>query len=339
MKSYRFILTSFISLSLISLSESANAVVEGIPLESGFSGNVALGVAALKYENNMVAGIDSFDVTDERIDDLNAPGSTSSGLPIIGLDLKYTFAKYRVQMYAGSALPDILRFDFATRFGVRKQFSELGIIGISYLSTFGVKVWEDPYHVGVDRKKTSRNNSGLGLRWQRIMNSGFTIDLHFRDITLDNEQSGLTNGLTTNEQDALNREGKQGMIEVIYEHKLNDKNIIEPALIYTDFKLDGTAMKHKRYEGQLSHYYIGEKLIFATNLVIGATQYDENNPIFNKKNGSTIFGIGSNVLYQKPFNWKNWQAFAGFAFYKGNADIDFYSTSGELLNLGMIYNF
>ena len=324
---------------LVMHTMTAFAVVEEIPLESGFSGNVALGITALQYENNMVAGIDSINVTDEGIDNLNDPESTSSGLPIIGLDLKYTFAKYRVQMYAGSALSDILRFDFATRFGVRKQFSEVGIIDISYLSTFGVNVWEDPYNVGVDRKKTSRENSGLGLRWQRIMNSSFTIDLHFRDIAIDNEQSGLTNGLTTNEQDALNREGKQDMIEVIYEHKLNDNNIIEPALIYTDYKLDGTAMKHKRYEGQLSHYYIGETFIIVSNLVIGAIRYDENNPIFNKKNGGTIFGIGSNVIYQKPFNQDNWQAFAGFAFYKGNADIDFYSTRGELLNLGMIYNF
>lgn len=318
---------------------TAYAVVEEIPLESGSSGNVAVGAATLQYENNMVAGIESINVTDDMIDDLNAPESTSSVLPIINLDLKYTFAKQRVQLYAGNALPDMLRFDFATQFGVRKQFSELGIIGISYLNTFGIKVWQDPYHVGVERKKTPRNSSGLGLSWQKIMNSGFTLDLHFRDITIDNEQSGLTNGLTTTEQATLNREGKQAKVEVIYEHKLNDKNIIEPALIYTDFKLDGAAMKHKRYEGKLSHYYIGEKLTFITNLVIGATQYDENNPIFNKKNGSTMFGIGSSVLYQKPFNWENWQAFAGFAYFEGNADIDFYSTRGELLNLGMIYNF
>jgi len=318
---------------------TAFAVVEEIPLGSEFSGNVALGAAILQYENNMVAGIDSIDVTDEMIDNLNAPGVTSSGLPVINLDLTYTFAKYRVQMYAGNALPDLLRFDFASRFGVRKQFSELGVIGVSYLSAFGVNVWQDPYHVGVDRNKTARNNSGLGLRWQKIMNSSFTIDFHFRDITIDNEQSGLTNGLTTNEQNMLNREGEQDMIEVIYEHKVNDRNIIEPALIYTDFKLDGAAMKHKRYEGQISHYYFGEKFIFVTNLVIGETLYEESNPVFNKKNGSTIFGIGSNVLYQKPFNLKNWQAFAGFAFYKGNADIEFYSTRGEMLNLGMIYNF
>lgn len=318
---------------------TAFALVEEIPLESGFSGHVTLGAAVLEYENNMVAGTDSFDVSDELIDDLDAPVSESTVFPLIGLDLKYTFSNYRVQMYAGSALPDILRFDFATRFGVRKQFSELGIIGISYLSTFGIKVWEDPYLVGVDRSKTGRKNSGMGLRWQRIMNSGFTLDLHFRDITINNEQSGVSNGLTTSEQDALNREGLQNMVEVIYEHQLNDKNIIEPALIYTNFKLDGAAMKHKSYEGQLTHYYLGEKFIIATNLVIGTTRYDASNPIFNKKNGSTIFGIGSNVLYRNPFNWTNWEAFAGISYYKGNADIDFYSTRGELLDIGMIYNF
>jgi hypothetical protein len=32
---------------------TAFAVVEEIPLESGFSGNVALGAAILQYENNM----------------------------------------------------------------------------------------------------------------------------------------------------------------------------------------------------------------------------------------------------------------------------------------------
>ncbi len=329
----------FIFCLLISYSITALAVVEEIPLESGLSGNISLGAAALKYKNNMVSGIDSLDVTNERIDDLGTPDSTNSNLPIVGLDLKYTFSSYRLQLYAGSALPDVLRFDFATRFGVRKQFSELGIVGISYLSTFGVNVWEDPYLVGAEREKTARNNSGLGLRWQKILNSSFTIDLHFRDITIENEQSGLTHNLTTSEQNALNREGKQEMIEVIYEYKLNDNNIIEPAFIYTDFKLNGTAMRHKRYEGKLSHYYMGEKFIIVTNLVIGETQFEENNPIFSKKNGSSILGVSNNVLYQKPFNWKNWQAFAGFAIYKGDADIEYYSTRGELFNLGMIYDF
>ena len=38
---------------LVMYTITAFAVVEEIPLESGFSGNVALGAAILQYENNM----------------------------------------------------------------------------------------------------------------------------------------------------------------------------------------------------------------------------------------------------------------------------------------------
>jgi hypothetical protein len=336
-KSVRRILLA--GLGFITYSSTCYAVVEDIPEESGFHGNVTLGAGTMNFSNNMVSGIGPIEVTDASINDLGSPEEHYSNIPIIGLELNYTFES-GVQLFAGSALSDFLRLDLASRYGVRKAFDKLGIIGISYITATPVKVWADPYLVGTNRSDTKRTNDGLALRWERFLNTGFTIDVTYRNIAIDNESSGDSiASLTSEDRNMLNREGKQNSIELLYELKLGSKNLLEPAIIYSDNALDGSAMKHKRYEAQLSHYYVGEKYIFVTNLILGTTRYDQSNPIFGKENGSTIYGVGSNMLYQKPFGWNDWQALVGFAYYRGDADIDFYNTQAKLLNAGLIYNF
>ena len=327
------------SLVFITYSSIGYAVVEDIPEESGFHGNVTLGAGIMNLENNMVSGFGPFEVTNKSIGDLGSPGESNSNIPILNLELKYTFGS-GAQLFAGSALSDFLRLDFASRYGVRKAFDELGIVGISYISAVPANVWADPYLVGSKRADTKRTNDGLALRWEKISNSGFTIDISSRNTAIDHESSGDSiASLTTEDRKALHREGKQHSIELRYELQLGAKNILEPAIIYTDQDLDGSAMKHKRYEAQFSHYYFAEKYIFVTNLVLGTTRYDQINPIFDKRNGSTVYGVASNVLYQEPFGWNDWQAIAGFAYYRGDADIDFYGTRATLINAGFIYNF
>ena len=86
-----------------------------IPQESGFSGFVSAGAGLWRVEDNMVKKIGFFQVSDDDIGSIdNKPKSETSVSPIFSYNVRYTFASTRTQIFLGSLLEDILRFDAAT---------------------------------------------------------------------------------------------------------------------------------------------------------------------------------------------------------------------------------
>jgi hypothetical protein len=312
-----------------------------IPEESGLSGSLALGAGALDYSSNTVVGTSFFDAADDTINDLGSPGSDSTAIPVFSYSLKYTFAESRTQLFAGNALPDFLSFDFASQFGVRKAFGGIGILGVAYLKTsFPAKVWEDPYLTGTRRNKTDRTSDGVALKWEQMFDSHFTVELRSRKISIDDELSGQSIVPPLSDpKNSLGREGDQQSLEVLYEYALDKENLIVPSFTYTNFDLDGNAVKNERYVGQLSYAHLTPGYNLIVNGSYGTASYDKSNPVFGEKNGADIYGLAANIFFKQPFGLQAWQAFAGAGYYKEDTDISFYTTEATLFNIGMLYKF
>ena len=78
-----------------------------------------------------------------------------------------------------------MTLDFNTRLGIRKQWDQVGIMGVSLLfSGLPAEVWEDPYLVGTPRSDTDRDSSGLRLDWCRVVFIGFNV-AHKRAVELE----------------------------------------------------------------------------------------------------------------------------------------------------------
>jgi len=116
-------------------------------------------------------------------------------------------------------------------------------------------------------------------------------------------------------------------------------NLLVPSFTYTDFDLDGSAMKNQRYVGQLSYAHLTPRYNFIVNGSYGQASYDNANPVFGETNGADVYGMAANLFYKQPFGLKQWQAFAGVAYYKEDTDISFYNTEATLANIGMLYKF
>ena len=135
--------------------------LEPIPKESGFSGFIRPGVGFVRFKSNMVASFLGFDLSDDRIDSLeSSPDAQSNGIAFVPFSLQYTFASTRTQLFLGTDLTDLIRFDFAQRAGIKQELGKFGILEGGFLfSGIPAKVWKDPYLVGRDRDDTRRTSN------------------------------------------------------------------------------------------------------------------------------------------------------------------------------------
>jgi len=331
---------------IMALVCSPVSAFEAIPKESGFDGFVRLGGGYSWVKSNMVAGNDLGDVGQRKINSLtDSPDSESDGIPQLDWNVKYTFASTRTQLFAGSRLEDIFRFDATTQAGVRQEFESLGIVGASLVfTTLPTEVWKDPYVVNDGRKKTDRTSLGIRLAWERMFNSNFELDYTYRNIDIDKERSGNALGLTGNAKDRLEREGDAHHLKGAYFFEIGKKHILSPQLIFEYNDLDGDAMKNYLTDFQLTYAYFGTKFGLSMNGFIGYADYDKKNPIYGKTRDDTRYGVGALGSWKNPFGWKpfgidKFQLYSQTGYFVSDANIDFYETEIFLATAGIWVGF
>jgi len=342
----------FIS-ALLSLSLMA---LEPMQKESGWSGFVLLGGGGISYESSEISGLQSIDLEHKTIQDRSSPNRESGFLPLLTGIVRYTLEDKKTEFFAGNSLEDFLRFDMNIALGVRHQFNGIGIMGVRFLvSTVPTQVWEDPLLVGSERSSSDRTSSGIGLKWENIMDSEFELDVRARKITFDNDKNGVSlindtlagtsagsNGelyISKAEQKLLEREGNMVSIEGLYTWHLGQSHFVIPSIKFTDNDSDGDARDYTRTDLKLTYAFINKQWTVATLLTAGKSSYDKANPIFQKKQDADFFSAGANVTYNAPFGWKGWGVNANLFGARGNSDIDFYDQALYVATIGVIYNF
>ncbi len=322
---------------ILALFCSPVAAFEPIPNESGFDGFVRLGGGYSWVKSNMIAGSDLGDVGKRRIDSLrDSPDSKSDGVPQFNWNVKYTFAGTRTQLFAGSRLEDIFRFDATTQAGVRQEFSSLGIMGASFVfTTLPTEVWRDPYVVDDRRNKTDRNSLGVRLAWERMFNSNFEVEYIYRNIDINTERSGDALGdagsLSGSDKDRLKRDGDIHRVIGAYWFEIGKNQLLSPQLIFDYQDLDGDAMKNYTTDFQLTYAYKGPKFGLALNGLIGYADYDKKNPIYGKTRDDTRYGLGALGSWKNPFGWKpfghdKFRLYSQVGYFVSDSNIDFYDT-------------
>ncbi len=339
-------------LLVISLFGSA-LMAAPIANESGWSGYVSGGVTGLEFKSNMVAG-NALDkkISDNSINNINDKASRESTvIPSFDYNLKYTFADTQTEVFLGTDLEDLLTFDGSTKFGVRKDFNGLGIIGASLLlSALPAKVWKDPYDTTNPRESADKTSHGVALTWEDVAGSKFGLEVRLQKHEIDGgDMSGLNasyegavdHGLTPLQLNSqLNREGDSKMLIATYHWKINDDSHFEPSLRYTDYDLDGQAMQYKRTALKFDYVHTSEKWNFVATASIGQDDYDNKNPLYDKEADSTLMGAALTVGYKNPFGWsKKLSVLATLGAYENDSDIDFYDTSITMANMAFLYRF
>jgi len=164
-------------ITVLLMSANIATALDPIPMESGFSGFIRPGVGYLRFKTNMVASFMGYDLSDKKTNSLDdSPDSESNGLIMAPFALRYTFANTRTQLFLGTDLRDLVRFDMSQQIGVKQEIGRFGMLQGGFLfSGIPSKVWKDPYLVDEDRDETTRTSNGGRLVWDRIFSSNFQL--------------------------------------------------------------------------------------------------------------------------------------------------------------------
>jgi len=332
---------------LLILGATWALALEPIPQESGFSGFIRPGVGYLNFKSNMVASVQGFDLSEKEIDSYtDSPDSETTALVTLPFNLAYTFASTRTQLFLGTDVTNLIRFDMTNQIGVKQGIGSLGVLQAGFLfSSFPAKVWEDPYLTGQNRDDTKRKNTGARLTWDRILGSMFQMQYTYRNVDIDTERSGASiPTLTSSERKLLERDSDRHSAEILYHFRFAKKHSLAPAFIYTHDDRDGKAMKNDAYDFQLTYAYLdpGSPFSFTGNAFIGQAEYDKRNPIYGKTQEDDNYGIQGTVYYENPWGWslfgsKPMNFFIGGAFAKTDANIDFYDQEALMTNVGVFF--
>jgi hypothetical protein len=338
----RGIVIGVVAVAFFCIGNSVLAI-EPLPEESGFGGFVQPGVGYLSIKSNMVAEVYSFDLSEDKIDSVDdSPDSETTAVASLPFELNYTFAGSRTQVFLGTQLIDLLRFDFSQQLGVRQELGGLGVVqaGVIY-SGVASKVWKDPYVEGEKRKDTSRSSTGGRLVWDRILGSGFQLQYTYRSIDLGSEKSGRFLGLNSSDRGRLDREGSSHSGTLLYRFKLGERHRLTPEFILGYDDRDGEARKNVSYGGQLTYSYLGDPVTLILNGYYSYADYDKKNPIFDKTQEDDVYGVGATAYYKNPWGWRVFGSqplnfFVSGAYYTNDSNIDFYEEELAMGSAGVL---
>jgi hypothetical protein len=180
----------------------------------------------MRFKSNMVASFMGTDLSDEKIDSLSdSPDSESSAVVMAPFRLAYTFASTCSEVFLGTELTDLIRFDLSQQLGVKQEIGRFGILQAGFLfNGVPAKVWRDPYALNQNRDETPRKSNGGRLVWDRIFGIPLQVQYTYRNIDIGSEKSGQSLPLlTSSERDDLDRDGDRHIGEILYRFHLAKK--------------------------------------------------------------------------------------------------------------------
>ena len=325
------------------ISGSPALALDPIPQQAGFSGYVQPGLGGLSIKSNMVAKVLSFDLSDQKINNLNdEPDSQSTMLFSLPFKLAYTFQGGRTQVFLGTEVGDLLSFDTAQQLAIKQEVGALGVMQAGLLFSGATRVWKDPYVTNQNRDDTDRKNMGAQFTWDKMFGSNLELEYSIRKIDIGSEKSGEFLALSDANQDRLDRNGVVHKVSTAYQFKFAQKHQLTPEIALSYDDLDGEAMANTGVDLKLNYTYFGDPVTLVLNGMVGAADYDKSNPIYGKTREDERYSVSAAAFYKNPWGWKVFgsepmQFFVTGAYALTDSNIDFYNQEAVLGMAGVAF--
>ena len=339
MNAYRIFLIMF----SVYLTAAVAAAQEPMPTESGFSGYIEILGAYISTNSQL-----NTDSDNKNTDSLDSSGERVNKFRPLPLGLiLYTFAEQRTQLFMGVLPENVAQGQFLIEAGARHiLLNGTGLrASVIPLTPIERKTWEDPFVVGQNRQRTDINSYGFKLAAETIMGSGLTVKYGWIRQTIDDEKSGTfllsqpNSVLTPGDLSDLNRDAYFHRFTTQYSFQIGPRMRLTPILRYTRGDARGDANSFHALIPELSFNYFGNQLQASINVSAKAEWYDSKNPVFDKTRREFNPGLFAILGYKNPFGFNNFRIDWFNAFFKGNANIDFYDSSNFITALGLGYTF
>ena len=317
----------------------AHAEINPIPKQSGFSGFGQLGVSYSEVNSNTLVGPEKSE--SQRLYSLNSQATSSGSRITPNLDLRYTFAESRTQLFLGNVIQDALMLDFTQQFGVRREMGDKGIGSVAFVfSGIPGQVWEDPYQTDRNREDTDRSSSGVRLGWDGIWGSPFSATYTYRTIEIDDEHSGDSiSWLTNAERAELDRNGKIQDLSLTYNWRLENGSQLTPGLNYSRYEADGAAASYDRFGGQLTYALLTPKYSLITNMLMNRVEYDDVNPVFGQTVEADEWGLNATFMWHQLLDVDQLSGLVSASYGESDANVGFFDTDLSQVSAGLLYRF
>jgi hypothetical protein len=326
-----------IGLFCLTLSAPTLASYEETPFEPGWqfilSANLGYGSETSQsntHDDNKTA------------DFLDSNGkSISAFLPFPFIRVEYTLDSGYTQFYLGQSEDQVTSEQFQAELGVNHYQEGIGLLTAAYFPKFpGVsEVWEDPYLIGSERKTTHSNAHGGRIAYSPDTVLPLTLRYAFVTYDVDDEKSGQSQGLTSADQKKLDRNSDFQQFGVETLVPLGDSFAIMPAVRYTLRDAKGDAHSFKELSGELAFQYGYEQHSFVLQTGLAKRDFDTLNPVFDKKQDTTVTNLFGIYTYNEPFGYENFSLSVIGGVSNEDSDINFHDTNSQYIATGVIYYF
>jgi hypothetical protein len=332
----------FVSALMLAIWAGQSLAIEPIPRKDGFSGVIGAGANYFNFKSNEIAKVAGVEVSEKNVSSTGEPESKSSALPSLNFDLRYTLGSSQTQFFLANELFDLVKLDSYTELGVRQQFADRSILSVGVVFSGMVKVYSDPYVLDTDRGDTKRTATGVRVVYDKIMGSGLALEAMYRKIDIDEERSGTQGGfgLTPSQIALLDRNAKETSVGAQYTIMVGEGQAIIPGFTFINYDADGDAITHKRYQFDATYAYRSKEFDVALNLLFAFTgDYDQSNPLFDKKQNDTVYGGFIKGVYKNLADVQGLDLVGKAGAESMDADIDFLNSQAVIAGASVQYRF
>ncbi len=319
------------------LAANEEAAEQELPFSPGwqfvFSANVGVG-----NEQSQLSTHDDNKTTDS----LQSSGKSTSGFGVFPfVRVEYTLDSGNTQFYLGQSEDQVTSEQFQAEIGVNHYMEGLGLVNAAYFPKIpGVsEVWEDSYLVGSDRKKTGSNAQGGRIAYSPDLAVPLTIRYAFVQYEVEDDKLGKGQNLSAENMKMLERDSLFQRVGVETVVPISDNIALLPAVRYTIRDADGKAHNFKELGGELGLHMSFGKHSSVTHAGFAQRGFDSNNPVFDKKQDTTITNLFGVYAYEQPFGWVDVSVSIIGGVSKEDSDINFHDVKSTYISTGVNYYF
>lgn len=306
--------------------------------EGGWEFTLSLNAGAVGGRSNLTTSDDNKVISDVN----NQADASSRAIAFPFVRVQYTAQDLKTQLFLGNSREQISTSQFQYEFGVTHQFSDTSKLTAAYFPELPLfnETWQDPFLVGQKRVKTDNDAQGGRIQLERIAGGPLTLKYAYARSHVDNDQSGASwLGLTQVQLKSLQRSSDYHRVALETMFPIARGVFLKPTLQYTMRSADGEAESFDDYNFKLALLVFKGRHTSISTVNIGSSVYQQQNPIFDKKQDSTNAGIFSVYSYARPFNWQDvtFSLIAGYN--QKQSHISFYDESGFIVSTGLAYTF
>ena len=200
------------------------------------------------------------------------------------------------------------------------------------------QVWQDPYALGMARRKTDASVHGLQLQIDRLLGSQLELQLAAGRRRIDAEHSG-EQGFSAEQRQSLRREGRLLYAALGQRLDLGGGRSLRWQLDLREDRAEGAAMAARRWGGE---WELGQQL-GRHGLTLGATWhrlgYEASHPLSGDRRRDHQQALSLRYHYGAPFGWRDTALIARVGWQRQSSNIAFYREREASLGLGLRYAF